>query len=270
MTISDEHLAAYADGELSGMEAERVAATIAADPALAARFDAEKRLRTMLRGHLDPVISEPVPEDLTLMIAAVAAEAAEDEVTDAGVGRSAPVLDFASARARRDASARAAAKAAGAPRRPLGRGWGMGIAIAASLVLGVGLGTRLHQADVRTAGDGRLVAEGSLAHGLDTQLASAGSDDTAGLRILTSFRRDGAGYCRVYQAGAASGIACRDGDAWVLDRTMTTGIRQAGQYRQAGSPEGELMAAAQAMTSAAPLDAAQERAARSAGWSIKP
>lgn len=260
MTVSDEEFAAYADGELSGDEARRVADAIAADPALAGRLEAEQRLRAMLRGHLDPVTAEPVPDSLTLMIAAAAAQDAEADMTDAQPQQPARILDFAAARARRDEKARPAA-----PRRlTLPRWWGTGAAIAASLVLGLFLGTRMADDGAAVTANGTLVATGLLARGLDEKLASA--NEPGKLRILTSFRRDDGGYCRVYDAGASSGIACKDSQGWILQRAVTNAATERGEYRQAGSSAGELMTAAQAMASGDPLDAEQERAARGKGW----
>jgi anti-sigma factor RsiW len=277
MNVNDDDLTAFADGELAGAEAVRVAAAIAADPALAVRIEAERRLRTTLRAHLDPIAAEPVPESLSLLIAAVAADESERDMTDAPETAPPPptparVLDFAAARARREAQAKVKAASRPAPGNPPRR-WGTGAAIAASLVLGLVLGTQFARPGAVTERDGALVASGALAQGLDMQLASAGGDsDGGGLRILASFQRDGGGYCRVFDGGAMAGIACKDQGAWRLERTVAgeraTGTRErAGTaYRQAGSAQGDLLAAAQAMTAGDPLDATQERAARVRNW----
>ncbi|WP_159982332.1 MULTISPECIES: transcriptional regulator [unclassified Novosphingobium] len=268
MSVTNEELMAFADGEMSGTDAARMAAAIAADPVLAARIDSEQQLRAMLRGHLDPVASEPVPESLSLMIAAAAAEETEQDMIDTPPAtQAAPqmqaqparVLDFAAARARREADA----KEAKFVQNPAPRRWGIGAGIAASLVLGLVLGTQFLGGSLVTERNGALVASGSLARGLDTQLAS---NEPSALRILSSFRREGGEYCRVYDAGATSGIACKSKGEWTLERTMASGQRESGEYRQAGSAAIELMTAAQDMAVGAPLDAAQERAARVDGW----
>lgn len=261
MTVSEEEFAAYADGELSGADGQRVADAIAADPTLSSRLQEQQRLRALLRSHFDPVAEEPVPESLTLMIAAAAAEDVEAEMIDAKSDEPARILDFIAARARRDRQTRAASSR----RFTLPRWSGMGAAIAASLVLGLFFGTRIADDGAGVTSSGALVATGMLARGLDEKLAS--SDETGKLRILTSFRRSDGGYCRVYDAGASSGIACKDSEGWVLRRAMTNEATTHGEYRQAGSAAGDLMAAAQAMASGDPLDAAQERAARAARWS---
>jgi len=268
MSVTTEDLMAFADGELSGAEADRVADAIAADPELAARLDSERRLRAVLRGALEPITREPVPESLTLMIAAAAAEETEQDMIDtppasarksASPGPPARILDFSAARAQRQAKARAAKEAS----QPLPRRWGTGAAIAASLVLGLMVGTQFTGTGAVSEKDGALVASGALARGLDTQLASS---EPGALRILSSFRRQGGDYCRVYDGGTNSGIACKQNGDWVLERTLAGGKRETGEYRQAGSAASELMAAAQEMAAGEPLDAAQERAARVDGW----
>jgi hypothetical protein len=259
----------------------------------------------VLGDHFAPVTAEPVPESLTLMIAAAAAEETERDMTDAAQAgdestpKPASVLDFGAARARRQAAAKAAAKTAAKAAAKAGpkagsrvgskvkfvnpanaarmgasgtapRNWGMGVAIAASLVVGVMLGSRFAQRDMFTQGafseqGGVLVASGALAKGLDTRLASD-AGDAGDLRVLTSFRRAGGDICRVFDGGATAGIACRDDGRWVLERTVAGAPRESGEYRQAGSAQGDLLAAAQEMAAGEPLDAAQERAAREKGW----
>lgn len=255
MTVTDQELMAFADGELSGEEAARVEAAIAADPALAKRIEAERRLRAALRGHLDPVAEEPVPEAWKAMIAAAAAESAEDDDHK--------VISLAAARAEKaERVAREAREAARA--RPFTQRWGTGLAIAASLVLGLFVGAQVTTKGPVTERDGALVASGSLARGLDAQLASAG--ETGAVRILTSFQRKDGDYCRVFASGATSGIACKNGAGWVLERTINGGAVQGSEYRQASSAESDLMSAAQDMVRGAPLDAEQEKAAKAKGW----
>lgn len=242
MSVTSEDLMAYADGELSAADAVRVEAAIAADPALGERLAAQRRLRAALRGHLDPVAEEPVPDALTAMIAAAARE-------DDG-----KIVSLAAARAEREAKATS---------RPFLQRWSSGLALAASLVLGLMLGTQLHTGGTITEKDGALVASGPLAKGLDTQLASALGGS---LHILASFQRAGGDYCRAFESGGTAGIACKDEGNWVLERTMASGERQTSEYRQAGSTESALMAAAQDMAEGAPLDAGQEKAAAAKGW----
>ena len=254
MSVTMEELMAYADGELAAADAARVEAAIAADPALAGRLAAEQRLRQALQGHLGPVAEEPVPDALTALIAA----AAREDEAEATRPRESTVVSLAAARAGRD-------RKAATPPRPWLQRWGSGLAIAASLVLGLMVGTQLNTGGPVTERNGALMASGALAKGLDSQLASA--QGTGGsLRILTSFQRRGGSYCRVFESGATAGIACKDSAGWVLERTMASGGQQTSEYRQAGSADSALMAAAQDMAAGDPLDPQQEQAARAKGW----
>lgn len=266
MSVTPEELMALADGELSGEEAARVEAAVAADPALARRLKAERSLRGALRGHLDPVTQEPVPDALTDLIARAAAEDAERGMTDKGRASPAEVVDLAAARNRRKEAEKARKRAEKGPRVPLFADRRMAFAIAASLVLGLMLGTQLNGGSEGPITQTRagLVASGSLARGLDRQLASA--EPAGDLRILASFKRQGGDYCRVFAGTGTSGIACRQDRTWLLERTMAGGTAQSSEYRQAGSAEASLMAAAQDMMAGDPLDAAQEREAQGKGW----
>lgn len=254
MSVTDEELMAFADGELSGADAARIEAAIAADPALAKRVEAERKLRATLRGHLDPVMEYPVPEAWKAMIAAAAKEDAANDHK---------VISLAAARAEKAEKAAREARAK-AHARPLLQRWGTGFTIAASLVLGLFIGTQVTSNGPVTQRGGTLMASGLLAERLDTQLASA--QDGGAVRILTSFQRKDGNYCRVFASTGTSGIACKDNEGWVLERTISGGTAQGGEYRQASSAESDLMTVAQDMTQGEPLDAEQENAAKAKGW----
>jgi anti-sigma factor RsiW len=268
MSVTPEELMALADGELSGEEAARVEAAIAADPVLARRLEAERGLRAALRARLDPVAQEPVPLALTDLIArAAAADAGQgmtDKVAPAPAPSPAEVVDLAAARTRRKEAEKARDRAARRPNVPIFADRRMAFAIAASLVLGLMLGSQLHREGPVTQTRAGLAASGSLARTLDRQLASAG--DVDGLHMLASFRRQGGDYCRVFAGTATSGIACRREGTWLLERTMAGGGGPSSDYRQAGSVQGDMLAAAQDMMRGDPLDAAQERAVIEKGW----
>jgi hypothetical protein len=149
-----------------------------------------------------------------------------------------------------------------APRkRPILTRWREAAALAACLVLGLAIGTGVSRGPV-SAGAGGLYASGSLAAALDHQ---AGGADGA-VKVAVSFRDKQGSYCRVFSSSAADGIACRDASGWALRRTQQGSTTQRGDYAQAGSPDPELMAAAQDMMTGEPLDAKAEEAARGAGW----
>ena len=145
--------------------------------------------------------------------------------------------------------------------RPILRRWREAAALAACLVLGLLVGMGMPHGPV-SAGAGGLYASGSLAAALDHQ---AGGADGA-VKVAVSFRDKQGSYCRVFSSSAADGIACRDASGWALRRTQQGSPTQHGDYAQAGSPDPDLMAAAQDMMAGEPLDAKAEAAARGASW----
>ena len=64
MTVSEETLAAYADGELNDADAAAVKAAAAQDAALAARLGAHETLRGRLSRTYAPVLDETIPPAL--------------------------------------------------------------------------------------------------------------------------------------------------------------------------------------------------------------
>jgi anti-sigma factor RsiW len=92
MNITDETLAAYADGELERGEAAQVAAAVAADPALAAKIEAHRALRSRLAAHYAPLAEQPMPPHL----AALLSSAQDKDEQSSG-----EVLSFAAARQKR-------------------------------------------------------------------------------------------------------------------------------------------------------------------------
>lgn len=145
--------------------------------------------------------------------------------------------------------------------RPILTRWREAVALAACLVLGLMIGLKVPHGPV-SAGAGGLYASGSLAAALDDQVG--GADGT--VKVAVSFRDKQGSYCRVFNSRATDGIACRDASGWALRRTQQGSSTQHGDYAQAGSPDPDLMAAAQDMMAGEPLDAKAEEAARGAGW----
>jgi hypothetical protein len=78
--ISDETLMAFVDGELAPNEKDRVAAAIAADPALAERVRMFERTRKLAHDAFAPLLDEPVPDALRRRIEAAAATQAAANV----------------------------------------------------------------------------------------------------------------------------------------------------------------------------------------------
>jgi hypothetical protein len=141
------------------------------------------------------------------------------------------------------------------------REWG---AMAASVTLGlfVGVGVMQQLQPPIATGNGGLMARGVLSRALNTQLAS---EEAGPVRIGLSFRTREGGYCRTFDLtkGGASGLACRENNAWSIP-LMTTHTN-GGEGRTAGAPL-EILFAADERIDGEPLDAEAERAARDGGW----
>ncbi|MCL9999866.1 MAG: hypothetical protein NBV68_10835 [Erythrobacter sp.] len=236
MRVTEELLAAYADGELDAAGQAEVEAAIAADPELGGKIKAHRALKATLAGHYAPIAQEAVPPGLAALLATPAQE------SGAGAGE---VVSLAAARQKRGLPA--------AFRRwaPLA-----GPALAASLILAI--------VQPWQGGTPEGYAGGDLAAALDTQLAATQADQT-GTRILLSFARENGDLCRAWRSTDSGGIACRDDTGWKIERQIALGKAQGTEFRQAGS-ETDLLAAAQDMAAGEALDAVGERAARARGW----
>lgn len=230
MSFDPTTIAAFVDGELDDLTARRIERAAETDAALAAEIARHRALRAQLAEHYAPICDEPVPDRLRSLL------------------RDVTTVDTSLADRREARRARFSAL-----------NWG---AVAASLLFGLTIGLRpwMPAADVQTD-NGTLIAAGSLAAALDTQLASTQPPDAA-VRIGVSFEDKAGRYCRSFESAGLDGIGCREGERWRLERTLV-GQRN-GNYRQATS--GELAAAAAAMMRRDALDAGGERAARDAGW----
>lgn len=248
MQIDHETLMAFADGALEPDDAARVAAAVAADPALQAQLERHRALRAQLASAFDDVLDEPVPARLQA--------AARGRSVDAGVS---------------DIEVAATRRAARAPRRWAWPEWG---AMAASLLLGIVVAQWLPDRDgvrdsmLAAGADGRLHAHAHLAAALDTQLASA---PVAGpVAVGVSFRAADGGFCRsfvVRRGRALAGLACRDRDGWQVPVVVEATAAASGELRQASTPlPAAVLAEMDARIQGEPLDAASERAARDAGW----
>ena len=228
MTITDEELAAFADGELHGEEAARVAAAVENSPALAATLEQHRALRASLGAHFSPILNQEVPNRLSDLL---------KPQTN--------VVELSSAREAR------------IQKRGMARwGWIVGPALAASLAIVLVL--------PRESGLSGY-ADPQLATVLDRQLV-AGQDPAAEMRILLSFEREGGDLCRAFASSTMSGIACKDDRGWAFVERMEGIATSDAGYRQVGNAQADLMAAAQEMAVNGALDQEQERAARSGAW----
>lgn len=242
MAASREKLMAFVDGELAPEEERRVAAEIAANPALAAYVEEQRALKARLAMDFSPVLSTPVPERFEQMILAAPRHA---NGPSANLFRR--ILSFAG-------SMRLGVPLAAA---------------AAGIAIGIGITNWFSGGAMMENANGVLVARGELAAALSTQLAA---DQPPGrpLRVAVSFvNRDG-NFCRSFQTSdarnAMAGIACREQDEWRIVATAATQPLGPGQFRQAAGMPENLRQAIGDMISGQPLNAAAERAARARNW----
>lgn len=235
MTVSPELLAAYADGELDAETARTVEAEVAGDAQLQADLAAHRALRARLSAHFAPIAEQPIPDRLRQMV--TSPDQAESNV-----------IDFAAQAERRRAPVMQARWVRYA-----------GPALAATLVLAfVGFGLRSKDSGY---------AAGDLAQALDGQLVATQPAD-APVRVLLTFQDKQGQYCRGFSGQARSGIACRDDRGWRLMKVLDGAKGSDTEYRQAGSPNMAIMAAAQDMAAGEALDAEQEEKALHSGWTL--
>lgn len=243
MSLSEEQIAAYADGELTGEALAEAEAAIAADEALAKKVAAHRALKSQLGAHYAPVLDQPVPDHLTAMLKGSATDHTKSDKPRPGDN----VVSFGAARQKRGLA-------------PVVRRWApfAGPAIAAALVLAV----LIPGSDGNDAPDG--YAGATLAAALNDQLVAeqSPSDET---QILLSFENQSGQLCRSYRGAQAGGIACRDEIGWKIETEIGLGEAQSTEFRQAGSLS-DLMQAAQDMAAGGALDSDQEEKAKAHGW----
>ncbi len=239
--IDDETLIAFADGELEPERRRAVIQAIAADPELRARLEQQQRLRARIAAHYGPVAEEEVPDRFAALLSggAGSADAEADNVVSLGAARH-------------------------ARSRPV---WQTLTALAATLVLGLFAGSTMPRGSggpVAVQG-GALVAQGSLAEALETQLASE-QPRGAETRIGVTFAAADGSTCRTFEAAAMSGLACRSGSNWRIVTAAEAAGAGESQFRQASSGNRLVLEAAQEMMAGEPFDAEAERRARASGW----
>jgi len=255
MTMSDETLMAYADGELDAATRASVEAAMQDDPEIGKRVARHRALRETMRGAFSAVLDEPVPDRL-IQAARGQTAAPKSAVVDLSVARE-------TARQKNRAN----------PRR-----W-QPAAMAASLLLGLGLGFLAWHgpggALIQPGSGGGLIAGAGLAEALSSQLSDERAADRVAVTGL-SFHDKSGDYCRTFSltgSDASSGLACREGADWRI-KALAQSARAAansGNFRTAGSQDSPVIrAAVEGSIDGEPLDHAGEIAAREAGWAALP
>jgi hypothetical protein len=256
VTISDEILMAYADGELDAAAREAVESAMREDPQIAASVARHRALRLQVQAAYAAELSEEVPPRLL-----TAAKGAREKGALDTEGRVVSLQD-----------AVRASPGSGVARR---RRWRTMGSLAAGVVAGVAAGFliwgRAGSPFVRDAG-GELLARGQLAQALTSQLVAEQSS-RSGVLIGLSFLARSGDYCRTFALSAAvpqSGLACRHGEGWQVQALIRGSGATGGssEYRTAGSSmPAAILSLVQGQIAGEPLDPAGERAARQRGWS---
>jgi hypothetical protein len=252
MSVSDETLMAYADGEVDEATRAIIEAAMRENPEVRRRIAEHRALREAMQGAFSAVLDEPVPQRLI--------DAARGQTAAPAGGR---VVDLAGARR---------AAAGQAPGRL--RSW-QPAAMAASVLVGVALGyVGWHSAKplVTTSSSGELLAGAGLAEALSNQLSE---DRSPGLAAITglSFRAKTGDYCRTFSLSgsrASSGLACHEGVGWTIKvlAQSPTAASNSSNFRPAASADPPAVrAAVEESIDGEPLDRAGEIAARQGNWS---
>ncbi len=239
--FSDDILVAYADGELDAETRRVVDEAVAKDSDLARRIDqfAESRQRT--KAALDPLLDEPVPDDLQARIAAMVDEAGD--VAD----ESGTVVAFAPR-----------AKA------PV---WQLPLAASIALVAGGLIG---YVAATSTVDEAGQIAAVNLDR---PEIANALTSVTSGeerpigddrFRAIATYTEPDGSLCREFEVDHADrstvvAVACRENEGWALQFTVVAGRASTG-YAPASSLEA-LDAYLTAVDASAPLSVDAEAAA---------
>jgi hypothetical protein len=237
MSIPEETLMAYVDGELDPAARARVEAAMRDDPQIETRVAQQRELKAKIQQAYAADLSEAVPERL------VAAARAATASNSSRLWR----------------------------RRPQ---WRPMVSMAASLLIGVAVGFlawRNSDSNMIQNARGALVAGGPLAQGLSSQLAGDRSP-TPAVAIGLSFLAKSGDYCRTFTiVGKASsaGLACRHAQRWEVRALAQSGAMKddGSEYRTASSSLPPAIASAvEEQISGEPLDRTGEIAARKQGW----
>jgi hypothetical protein len=239
--MDDARLIAWIDGHLEPAEARRVAAEVAADPALAARAETHRKLKARVFATFGPLLAE---------VAAVPPR------------KPAPVISLAEAPAQRRDRATGAGRATVAA-APVRRAWPGAIAVA--VLIGILAVHQIGQAEPLATGPrigdhvGALALAPELAQALDTQAAGQAGP----LRVAQSFRDQSGAYCRSFVSAHLRGVACRGAEGWLLRYGLPVGADGDGSVAGGDTTMAHMV---QAMIAGAPLDPGQEQAARATAW----
>lgn len=262
MTVPDEEVFAFVDGELPPEAMARIEAALATDPQLALRVETQRALRRLLSGAHAGVLHRTPPEALTAAVTGQPKSASKPEGA-----RPAEVIAFPGPQAKK---AKPRVSKPPKPARASDQsGFPSWIAMAACLVAGLVVGRMAMPSPATLSGadEPAPIAAGPLAQALNSQTSGQGAGP---VRIGLSFKDKAGLYCRTFQASGqapVAGVACREPSAWRVRAVSPAAPVSTTDYRTAGSQTpAAILASVDAMIAGQPLDAAGEAKARAAGW----
>ena len=234
-----ERLSAYLDGALSPDDAKQLEAEMLADPKLAERLATLKASDETLRAAFAGPMTDAVPDRFMVLL---------------GEPKSADMVDFAAARAKRDRSRP----------RPAWFDWRAGAALAASLVAVVVVGSQFRSPIGPDAT--QIAFNTALDRTPSGQQATLANGTTLSPR-LSFAARDGR-FCREYANGADLGVACRDNAGWHVEAFAKGQAASGGEegYATAGGEGGALDPAYARLGAGDPIERKAESALIAKGW----
>ncbi len=259
MTISDETLVSYMDGELAPEEAGRVETALAASPALLRELLAMLRADKAAGAYFHAIDERPLPAGVISALEQFPTSASDETISDNVV----PLGDTHT-----DTSA-PAPEPAYAPRRAA---WHLPLAASIALVIGLAGGLNMGAGPKDSAG---LITASNplydvLEQGLSGQtVALEGKAARFATPLMTVAAADGS-YCREFEIAASDvivrGAACRQPNSnWLVTVQTAEATSDAdGNFRTASEQRSAAIAAFFAGT--ARLDAGDEQALITNHW----
>lgn len=249
MTISDEKLSAFIDGELPDSEMAAISAKLHDDTQMAERLAALAEANNKVVSAYAPIVDEPVPERILKML---------QPVSDAPTESVGNVVRIDTAKS-----------------KPRQRNWLAALAASLTLALGywMGLGDDANNFDEQWVGT--ITAAHPLFNVLE-QTPSATIVTLPGRGKITakpilSFKSRSGDYCREYQTqskvSATRGVACRKETVWEVVMVSKTGVDGGDGYRTAsGYSDKHIEQLVDEMMLDVPLGAEEERTLLSQQW----
>jgi hypothetical protein len=238
VSVTNEMLMAYADGELDAAACAKIEGAMREDPSIERRVEKFREERRLLQAAYARELDEPVPEKILAAL------------------REAPPANIVDLKRR------------GMGSRPRTMRWRY-TALAAGIVMAVGVGVIAWQRSlmIRNVGNAEL-AGGALARALSDRLSA--DADAGEVRVGFSFLAKSGAYCRTFtlRGGASSaGLACRREGQWDIEVLVPSKAPGEGAYRTAATEmPPEVLRMVEAEIVGEPLDGAGETAARAGHW----